>query len=122
MDAQLRFSEVLVEIGTDVFGTIEKAPACVGKKWVKGILDVRYDEGGSSISKLRVHLDNGDVVKSIHKSTKAEMLLMELWDLRKDCLNNSWYGIIFTLAPSGECKSDFNSDPQCIEEKGFFTS
>jgi hypothetical protein len=47
---------------------------------------------------------------------------MELWDLRKDCLTNSWYGIMFTLSPSGECKTAFNFDPNCIAEKAFFDS
>ena len=90
MDAQLRFNEVMLEIAAELLGTIDSSPECSGKKWAQGVLDVRYDEGGSFISKLRVYLEDGNVVRSIHKSTQAELLLMELWDLRKYCLANSW--------------------------------
>jgi hypothetical protein len=56
----------------------------------------------------------------LHAPKQADVLLMELWDLREECLTNSWYGIAMTILSSGECKTVFTFDTECITDKNFF--
>jgi hypothetical protein len=118
-NAQDRFNQVLVAIAEDMMAAIHdrwKDDA----QWTDALLDVRYaPDGGTQLVKFRVRLPNG-TLQSVRESANVTLLFQELWDLHDRTLAHGWYGVKFVVLPNGECQTEFDYDPNCINDPHFF--
>jgi len=104
---------VAVEILSLTLATVGK------KKWKAAYLDERSGEDESRIAKFRVELPNGnlmsgDITREINK------LVRTIWAMRPEQRPEKWYGMKLTLQPDGQCKTEFNYDPEYINDPTFF--
>lgn len=116
---QHEFNRVLLAIANDMLATI-RSSSFAEADWTEGSLEVRWDPGGgANVVKFRLRLAD-KTVKSLPDSREVTLLLGELWELRSETLANQWYGLRITLERSGECRTDFLYDPECINDPTFF--
>jgi hypothetical protein len=119
MVEQLRFNEALAELAREMLEIIHALPP-IEDNWSEAYVDARFaPEGGCILNKFRIKRLNG-IIKSVETSSKMDLLLKELWELRLFCLTNSWYGLKIVVSPTGECQTNFNFDPDCIGDDHFF--
>ncbi len=116
-EPEYRFNQILMEIAVDLTKTIGEAG---GIKWRRAYLDARFAEGGASLTKFRLELDDGQVLKGMRESFDVLQLLEDLWSLRHEGLVQHWFGVKIILLPGGECETQFNYDPECINDRAFF--
>jgi hypothetical protein len=114
----IRFNEVLQEIAAEIMAAIKAE--LKKKKWKVGFLDVRFcDDFGRYISKTRVELRNGEL-QSLDEPEPVSEMIHEAWELRAEPIPGKWYGLKVLLFPNGECKTEFNDDPDCSDDETFF--
>lgn len=119
MTEQIRFNEAMVRLAREIMQIVQSSPQA-DSDWSEAYVDARFaPEEGCSLDKFRLKLKNGTLV-SFETSTTIDLLLKELWDLRPFCLSNSWYGLTIVVTPSGNCRTKFNFDPDCIGDPHFF--
>jgi hypothetical protein len=117
MTQQDRFNEALVEIAQEMMSIVQNLPEASG--WQEAYCDARFDSMGAGLEKLRI-CRRDETLISVRTSTKMTLLLRELWQLRDTCLTNSWYGLKVFVTPLGDCRTEFDFDPECAADGRFF--
>ncbi len=88
--------------------------------WENALLDVRFDEAGDFLNKIRVTRANGEVV-SLSLPIAITHQLIELNGVRPSG-KDRWHGLKLELTSEGECQIAFNYDPACANDPAFFAS
>jgi len=116
---QDRFNEVLGEIAGQLLTAVEQSEY-QGNDWQHVFFDLRSTaDGGNQISKVRIRMSDGNLV-GLKRPDGIWRLFKELWELRSKTLTNNWYGILISVTPDGDCKAEFNFDPDCMGDDTFF--
>lgn len=114
-----RFNEIIQEVAGDLFQIIETSPG-IGAPWQSAYADIRFSpSGGAQSAKFRVQLQDGKL-ESLKITGRISMLLDDAWELQGELFPDKWYGVKYTLMPDGQCKTEFNYDPDCLGDPAFF--
>jgi hypothetical protein len=93
------------------------------KKWKYAFWDVRSPVGGGScISKLRVVLPDGNmfVCPTLVAPPTVRFQFLDMLDVKDQIFRDKWYGLKLILSPDGKCQTEFNDDPNCINDPTFY--
>jgi hypothetical protein len=118
-DDLFRINPIIHELARLLFAHVDRElPA--GNTWASAFLDVRFDERGGFVDKIRVTRTNGEVV-SLSGPTEITLQLIELNAVRP-AGEDRWYGFKLELTAAGACTGRMNYDPACTNDPDFFTS
>jgi len=113
-----QFTKLLQDIVALLLGFVGKEMG--KKKWKLAYYDVRSaGTGGARFGIFRVVLPNGKVVQSLSAPMDAKMILHKAWDMKDKVFKPKWHGLKLTIHPDGECKTEFNYDPDCASDPTF---
>ena len=88
--------------------------------WVRALLDVRFEECGGFIMKLRVARTMGEAL-SLNVPTNISLQLIQLEGARPTG-QDRWYGCKLEVTAAGACEVNFDYDPACSNDPHFFRS
>jgi hypothetical protein len=113
-----RFNAMLQEVAQSTLAQVKKHFS--KERWKLAFLDVRAAaQGGSWVDKLRVVLPDG-TIRGIRGPKGQGSLFINIWALRGQLFANPWYGFNLTVFPDGKCKTEFNYDPDCVNDPDFY--
>lgn len=111
------FRRVIGELGQSLWTTVVNEIGA--ENWDRATLDVRFTPNENSwMSKIRATQEDM-VERSIGMSNLIDQHLFELSAMR-DCLGETWYGLVVSVTRDRECSVNLNYDPRCAEDETFF--
>jgi hypothetical protein len=108
-------AEVATSLLTQVKDNLQK------NNWKVAFLDAREPpKGGSGISKFRVELQDGTVIRTFKASGVTIGRFWDAFDIRDALFPKKWYGFTLTIFPDGKHNTEFNYDPDCVNDPDFY--
>lgn len=117
-DDIFRVDPIIRELGRLLFALANSERP--GDAWDTVLLDVRFDEQGGFISKIRTNLENGEVA-SISTPKDISLQLIEL-NAARPVGQHRWHGFKLEVTATGDCQVDMNYDPACTDDPDFLSS
>ena len=101
-------------------GVMDAVLTAVKKPWKEFYLDVRSRPGQTSHStKLRVTPVSGSPI-SVTPPAGVTITIIEIVQMRDSFADEPWAGMKVTMSREGQCKVEFNYDPNCVDDPAFF--
>ena len=119
-----RAQHIFREIPTLLFHRV--ADEMGDRPWSSVFVDARRPaDTTATVSKLRVVLPDGSMPRLAGTSLERPpdevvKLLHELFEIKDQAFPDKWYGVRLTVSADGECKVEFNFDPNCARDPAFF--
>src|SRR5262245_28592273 len=98
----------------------KQAKGNVSAKWKLAFVDMRTPGNGSCIYKFRVELLNGTLLNQIETPDGLGELFVGLLEMREQLFDPAWWGIKITAFPNGRFKTEYNHNPNCVNDSSFF--
>lgn len=116
------FNEILSHIAERL--VVVAGQAAKKKTWKSVCIDERAgsDDDDSRIGKLRIVLEDGSVIKSIHTPRDIKDLIQKAWEIKRTAFPKKWYGLRLAVQPNGKSEAEFDYDPHCVDDETFFES
>ena len=101
-------------------GVMDAVVAAVKKPWKELYLDVRSHPGQTAHkTKLRVIPVSGTLI-SVTPPAEVTITIIEILQMRSSFAEEPWSGMKVTMNYEGQCKVEFNYDPNCVDDPAFF--
>jgi len=114
-----QFNGILQQMAGLVLSTVESE--LKKKKWRLAFIDARAPvEGGSCISKLRVILTDGSIIRTMDAPAQVNFRFLEVLDIKDQLFPDRWYGFKLTIFPDGKCETEFNYNANCVNDPDFY--
>ena len=117
-DDLLQLNSFLPDLARTIFGAARDTFG--GSAWVAVVLDARFFEDDTIMSKIRAELADGSFgsVKVPHEGSR---LLRSLCSVRPDG-KERWYGLRLRVTADGGCDTAFDYDPATVDDETFWDS
>jgi hypothetical protein len=84
------------------------------KKWARALLDARYWPDGGNVKMVRVRPARGPAVFP-EPTAAIDRGADDLWRRQRGA--GRWFGLALTVTPAGECRVEYNYDPDCAYDE-----
>ena len=93
------------------------------RAWKRAYVETMWPPSGpgtGGLQKFRIELPKGSLISDMFTPIQAALIIDEAWRLQKSLFLKTWYGIAVRFHPNGSYETEYNFDPDCIENDTTF--
>jgi hypothetical protein len=104
--------EISAQLHKDEYGLKDQT-------WTSAYIDERWDSDGTSISKFRVVLANGELFSRLRIPQPVGEIMHDIGSIKDEAFPKRWYGIKVTIHPDRSSQVEYDHNPECVDDPDF---
>ncbi len=95
---------------------MQAVDSTVHTPWREFCLDIRSTPDGEALDVRFYVVPVSGAPISVPMPQPVAAIVHETWQMRSACFSPPWYGMKLSITSEGQCKINFNYDPNCNAE------